>query len=294
MWQERPPQHLVAVVVPVYRAELTPDEQVSLGQLRSVLGAYDTFLLAPRGLELELGLPVVRFAPRYFHGRRGWTELEVSPVLYEAFEDYEFVLVHQLDCLVFRDELREWCARGYDYIGAPWVRIGNDGSVTFHGVGNGGFSLRRVRSCLRAAKAARRLDRRASDRLHYAARVARRLPPRVTTAARTLARTRRLTQLRERAATALDQTLVEVKPFAGDKFWAHEAPRLVPGFAIPPAEEAVRFSIDTHPEYWLERTGGAIPFGCHGWPRNGRQLWEAQLAGRVASVSSELDHRSLV
>jgi hypothetical protein len=91
-------------------------------------------------------------------------------------------------------------------------------------------------------------------------------------------RTRDLARVRVRASTALDQTLVAAKPFAGDKFWALEAPRLVPDFRIAPSEEAVRFSIDTHPEYWLEQTGGGVLFGCHNWARNGRAIREAQIA----------------
>src|SRR5262249_34571994 len=92
---------LVAIAVPVHRPHLTPDGEISSRQLRSVL-AYDTFGVAPEGLAVELGVPVRRFPRRFFRGRRGWSELVVSRRFHAAFADYQFLLIHQLDCLVFR------------------------------------------------------------------------------------------------------------------------------------------------------------------------------------------------
>jgi hypothetical protein len=58
------------------------------------------------------------------------------------------MLIYQPDAFVFRDELDYGCSKGYDYIGAPWF-IGLDSPKTpfkFLGVGNGGFSLRKISS----------------------------------------------------------------------------------------------------------------------------------------------------
>jgi hypothetical protein len=80
------------------------------------------------------------------------------------------MLLHQLDVFVFRDELLDWCERSYDYIGAPWIeetfpnapetrkglpfwirsRLFRFLPPIDHTVGNGGFSLRRVRTMYRA------------------------------------------------------------------------------------------------------------------------------------------------
>ena len=37
---------------------------------------------------------------------------------YRAFADYEYILIYQLDCLVFASSLEEWCGKGWDYVGS--------------------------------------------------------------------------------------------------------------------------------------------------------------------------------
>ena len=41
----------------------------------------------------------------------------VSPLFYLNFKKYRYLLIYQLDALVFRDELLEWCSKEIDYIG---------------------------------------------------------------------------------------------------------------------------------------------------------------------------------
>lgn len=142
------------VVVPVYQTELSATERASWTQVRRVLSAYDICLLAPESLIVagsvwDDGIRVERFAERFFQSNNSYSELMLSPNLYERFTDYEYMLVYQLDAFVFSDRLAEFCAMGYDYIGAPlhhwsghWKDIGCN-------VGNGGFSLRKISSTLR-------------------------------------------------------------------------------------------------------------------------------------------------
>lgn len=69
---------------------------------------------------------------------------------------------------MFRDELLKWCSYGYDYVGAPWpvpmlfrFPLFKQWRKYFHSryrtekdfkVGNGGFSLRKVSSHLKATE----------------------------------------------------------------------------------------------------------------------------------------------
>lgn len=141
------------VAIPVYRTELSATEQASWTQLWRVLGSHDLCLLAPAtlvidGSVLDVGCRIERFADRFFKSNNSYSELMLSSDLYERFDDYEYMLVYQLDAFVFSDRLAEFCAMGYDYIGAPlhhrsgyWKDIGCS-------VGNGGFSLRNIRSTL--------------------------------------------------------------------------------------------------------------------------------------------------
>jgi uncharacterized protein DUF5672 len=157
----------VAVAVPAQTLELSSEARQSLHHLRTYLGSYDTFAVLPHGLSDPLaGLPVKRFAVRFFRSTRSYSRLLLSDAFYGAFSGYEYVLVHQLDCLVFSDELSAWCERGYDYVGAPWTRRTPSGEPFFTDVGNGGLSLRRVESCRRVlARRSASPFRRARERL---------------------------------------------------------------------------------------------------------------------------------
>ena len=72
----------------------------------------------------------------------------LSSEFYRRFSKFEYILIYQLDAFVFKDQLNYWCKKGYDYIGAPWFEgfhLTKTG-VNIIGVGNGGFSLRRVKT----------------------------------------------------------------------------------------------------------------------------------------------------
>jgi hypothetical protein len=61
------------------------------------------------------------------------------------------MLIYQLDAFVFEDSLLAWCAKGYDYIGAPKMRKHHiSGRFSCQPVlFNGGLSLRKVKPLLR-------------------------------------------------------------------------------------------------------------------------------------------------
>jgi Protein of unknown function (DUF5672) len=245
----------VAIAVPVYRTSLDADEAVSLRHLQAHLDRYDTYLVAPDGLDVALDLPAKRFD---FTTHRDYSDLLISAPFYEAFAEYDFLLVHQLDCLVLSDELESWCERGFDYVGAPWVRRGPDGPF-FAGVGNGGLSLRRVETFLRVLELAGGPLERARLATAQAAAAARRFVV-------------RLPRVRAAARAALG-----ARYRYEDKFWSNDAPRLLSGFRIPPAEVAIAFAFETEPRFCLERNGGRPPFGAHAWALHDRAFWEPYL-----------------
>ena len=89
---------------------------------------------------------VKRVPSRFFGSAAAHGALLVSGLFYDAFAEYEFILIHHLDAFVFSDQLGEWCARGFDYIGTPWFTYDTDPpSPRF--AGTGGFSLRRIAAC---------------------------------------------------------------------------------------------------------------------------------------------------
>jgi hypothetical protein len=166
------------VVIPFYKPVIDNLEQTAFIQATKVLSAHDIIVIKPNSLmlpdEAKSGAiaNVVNFDDKYFKNIRSYNALMLSEGFYRSFLNYDFMLIHQLDAFVFSDELSEWCNQGYDYIGAPWIhkygypdvvkavksklqrwlhlkfdvqKDGRPSPMQFeNGVGNGGFSLRRV------------------------------------------------------------------------------------------------------------------------------------------------------
>ena len=147
----------VAVVIPIYKEEINELEKISLAQVRKVLGRYPIIFVAPQDKKisyLEPGDMLVQFHPQYFQSRETYSQLLLSPFFYEPFLIFDYILIYQLDAFVFYDALEDFCSLGYDYIGAPWPYPSWNASSyrtvkikKTPRVGNGGFSLRKVKAC---------------------------------------------------------------------------------------------------------------------------------------------------
>lgn len=145
----------VAVVVPVYEETLSGLEAISLQQLLRVLGKYPIIFVGPAGLNCNYGevtrdIPLVEFQREYFTSVGSYSRLLLNPNFYRIFEEYEYILIYQLDAFVFNDRLPEFCRYGYDYWGAPVSRFPPHWQALGLRVGNGGLSLRKVSSAIRA------------------------------------------------------------------------------------------------------------------------------------------------
>lgn len=240
----------VAVVIPIYSSELSCNDLISLTNICNTLGTHPLCAIAPEGLDshaIEERFPqlqFVHFSPSYFESIAGYNRLMLAEEFYEAFSSYEYILIAQLDCYIFRDELDEWCSKGYDYVGAPFLRrnvydapfirqfvcvyryvcrrLNRRTHFDRYGrVGNGGFSLRKVSSHLKA--------------------------------------------LGERPAVVRRYVETHKRQwcYEEDTFWAME----IPWFKYPTEAEAMLFSYNKYPELSYARTGGRLPFGCHGWTK---------------------------
>ena len=140
----------VAVVIPSYKGSLTLNEKISLTQVRKILRQYDIFFLLPNSLKIDYGCEEIiekRYSDMYFSSRRMYSRFMLRPRLYRDFENYEYILVYQLDAFVFEDRINDFCNLGYDYIGAPWIDgiffKKNEKEKMWY-VGNGGLSLRKI------------------------------------------------------------------------------------------------------------------------------------------------------
>jgi len=147
----------VAVVIPIYTIGLSADDCMALVSFRNRLAAYPRVVICPKGLDgssvrdVDPDVVFEEFDPAYFASWNAYNSFCKRAELYERFEEYEYILLAQLDAFVFRDELSYWCSRGFDYIGTAFPR---NRSRLWHFIfgygGGGGFSLRRVSSFIEA------------------------------------------------------------------------------------------------------------------------------------------------
>lgn len=172
------PNNLVATIIPIYKPQLNANELLSLQQCLRILKKYPIIFIGPKELNTTIYQEVCQdsipfklqaFDDSYFNGIAGYNKLMLSTGFYKTFLAYKYILIYQLDAYVFKDELTYWCNQNYDFIGAPHpshenlpqqmqflkgyaklIQIANKIFNTHHtisNVGNGGFSLRKTRTC---------------------------------------------------------------------------------------------------------------------------------------------------
>lgn len=247
----------VTITIPIYKPTFTYLEKRSLNQVYSILSAHNIVVVKPQSLDLSFLLkeyPLLRFMSfddAYFQGIKGYNQLMLSSTFYKEFLQNDYILIYQLDAYVFKDELLEWCNKGYDYIGAPWLKKpvyrlplikqfmsfvhwhkklrGKPSKQSFYNkIGNGGLSLRNVQR-------------------HYTATI----------------------EHKDKIDYYLSQKRSHF--YNEDVFWGTE----VPEFKFPSPFEALQFSFDKYPSYSYKLNHGQLPFGCHAWyKRKMRKFWK--------------------
>ena len=228
-----------AVIIPVYKNELSEYEIISLKQCVKVLSNHSLFFVSPSELDLSViplnkDFRIERFNKEYFNGLRGYNRLMLSEEFYKRFSSYEYLLIYQLDAFVFSDQLNFWTEKDYDYIGAPWIRetkriflnllvkqslaLALDTFIKHNltkAVGNGGFSLRKVESFL--------------------------------------------------SALSQNKTLAENWKANEDYFWALAAKLNGSPLKIPAYKEAALFAFEMYPSKLYKVNNNTLPFGAHAW-----------------------------
>lgn len=274
--RERPAIKKVAILVPMSaRTELTEEERISMRQLLHHLPSHDKFLLAPEGMPMAFdGFRTMHFPRKYFGSAGAHGKMLGTRSFYRQFLDYEFVFFFHLDSLAFSDQLEKWCAAGVDYIGPPWICCEDSPWVDRPRVGNGGFTLLRVESAIKAI----------TNR--YLAK-----PSSFWFDLFTTSTPRSVIGWMEGiekkfpdfwAVKRLLQEWREMENPAGhnrnnDVFWSDLAPYYLPDFKVATLEQGLEFAFEVSPRTCLEMNGGKMPFGCHAWPKYDRAFWEPHI-----------------
>ena len=270
----------VVILIFAHKPTLQWYEAIGLEQCFRVLGHHPIRLVCATGLDVSAYRRItpaleVDFIPSHWLASyRAFERMKILPYLYRRYAGFEYVLFHELDAFVFLDELLDWCEQAWDYIGAPWYDGYNNArsDAAPIGVGNGGFSLRRISTMLRVMRSWKAIR-----------------PP-----IEVFSQWQRCTDRSPRGLWRLLGDLIwrncfhhHLNRFSGgeDIFWSCAGDRIA-GFRLAPYQVARHFSFEVNPERLFLECGNKLPFAAtSGWstsPISGNRL--SRLRGTVGRL----------
>lgn len=233
----------LVIVVPVYKLHADNSELYSLQKLAQVTNfKYDIIFVKPIGMLAEYMKQYydvmpgweghvfeMTFDDEYFKSTETYSKLCKEFSFYLQFQEYKYMLIYQLDCLLLNDNLDYWCSKGYDYIGAPILGTGS-GWRNIPCVGNGGLSLRKISSFLAVTNPDGEFLSTFKD------------------------------DINEAITTNNDYEKYE------DLYFAELVPDLWSGFTKPNYKIALEFAWDRNPQLAMS-ISGKLPMGLHAWQK---------------------------
>ena len=254
----------VAIVIPTHKSKLNSDDLISLRHLKEHLNRFDKFFVIPEKVDpkkfKQKKVKFIKFPNHYFASWRGYNELLLQKDFYLKFKEYEYILIYQLDVLVFSNQLLEWCDKGYDYVAAPWYRpvigwLSNKKGMPASG-GNGGFSLRKIKSAIQVLNNIKKLKKRQTPNTNL----------------------RKFWFFKALLTGKLHDVWLNAPadnyPFAEDGFWSIEAPKYLRSYKVPTFREALKFAFERFPEKSFELNNKELPFGVHAWKKYDEKFWK--------------------
>lgn len=142
------------IIIPTHTFDLKDYEIMSLKQVLSfyqnkyndidIAISYpwdlDIYELEKYNINLTSGILTFKHHPYWFNSDINYNKLCLKNDFYFPFvNNYEYMLIYQLDAFIFKDELHYWCNKEYDYIGG-FDAVGWFSKYAF----NGGLSLRKL------------------------------------------------------------------------------------------------------------------------------------------------------
>jgi len=258
------------VVIPFYQAKLSKSELFSFVHNTKLLAKFRIVAVCPPTIEKSLkkilldlypGIEFELFDETFFGSIAGYNRLLKSTEFYRRFAKHEYLLLAQTDALVLADELEQWCTTQYSYIGAPWFEGFTQPTkpLRLMGVGNGGFSLRRVQDFIDCL----------TDNCY--------LPNLLANAPTSILDfPGYLRFIKHHYLFAWSKGVLQTR-INEDVFWGLLIPKRYPKFKVAPIEKAYEFAFDAEPRYLFELNHRKLPFGCHAWQRYDENFWVEKL-----------------
>lgn len=249
----------VAIVCPVYKTEWTKFEEISFKRVLTVMSSYDIYLCCPEGLKAEglcdkyeLKGCAEYFDKRFFKNVNSYSSLLMDSTFYERWRDnYDYILIYQLDCYVFHSDLSRWINEQYDYVGAPWFEgyTNDNESNKIIGVGNGGLSLRKLETFFDISKNFSWSD---------------------------LLRQSSVFGITRSYYKYLKHRIFKWR-LNEDLFWGDIAPRMYDYYKLTSLEDSIAFSFERNPSMLFKKNNNQLPFGCHAFERYDIDFWREHI-----------------
>lgn len=276
----------VIVVVPIYKNDLDSFEKTSLDYCKKYLNKHDILVISPQSLSKDKifldflkkeKLNVHYFENKFFNGIDGYNSLMLNLDFYKTFLDYRYMLIYQLDALVFSDDLLKWTKKDYDYIGAPWVS--GEKMLTFDSVGNGGLSLRKIGTFVAVL---------ATKDLFYTNRKF------YTTNYRANIKYMILIKILKKLKDynfSLNYLKLFLFFYKGneDYFWSFFSKFFTRGFKLATIEDSLKFGFEVNPSFCFNSNEKELPFGTHAWQRYDLEFWLKHVDGLGDIISKNTE-----
>ncbi len=277
------------IVVPVHTINWSAEEKTAMVVCLRKLAAYDFVFVHKESISSEtilhsclfdtpkdVSLKFMPVCDAELSSIAAYNRLLLSLWFYQAFAEWEYMLLFQLDAWILNGDLKSWIEKSYSYVGAPWAsNLGPDKNCPHIGVGNGGLSLRCIRDMIKVLCSSEFSQRpvlglgELINKNYLFCRYDHRhilLWPLI------FSKRLKNTVL---MACGWKNTL---------KFFVctgeHEdivlsllASKVYTWFRLPVIAEAAHFSIETNPRGIFEAFGVDKPFGCHAWERYDRDFF---------------------
>ncbi len=252
------------VVIPIHKKKLTKNEDLSIKRLIDVLSNWKIVIVCPSKIkDIDFyGLEKVVVNSLWMSNLKWYNKLKKSKLFYRHFSKYDFILTYELDAFVFRDELDMWCAKGYDYIGAPWYEgfTQADSNSKIIGVGNSGFSLRKVSLKNKINEYIQ------PPKIYYSRNIILKIIGLVT-----------VMIFKFLKKIHLNNSVFLFNDDPEDIFYGYRLSEKGIQVNIAPVEEAIKFSFEINPRELLKLNNNTLPFGCHAWWKYDLDFWNKHI-----------------
>jgi Protein of unknown function (DUF5672) len=259
----------VIIIIPIHKESMNWYEIISFRQCIKIMHNRVIRFIAPEGLGVsyytslfpkDCDIDVVFFPSKFFYSGRRHGQLLISKRFYRQFSNYSYILIHHLDAYVFKDELDFWCSKDLDYIGAPWFKSCNNVlSNDFVGVGNGGFSLRKVSTILSLLHNWKK--HLSFKKIIYSEHL--------TDTSKVKILCSFILASVFRYQIPIYKLFKENEDFVLGVIFSKE----LKAISTPLPGEASAFAFEMNPAYLFELNDYKLPFGCHAWNKYETDFW---------------------